>query len=254
LIVACASTPPQPTPAVKLEPTTKPAPPKKKELVESALASGKLNLFVEALKGTAIESGTFFAPTDDAFATIEPARRSKLALHHVVLGKVLRETEFPPEGADIPTSDGTISVRAEGGEMWVDDLRVIARIEAANGIIYAIGGVVDPAAPPDVRARIQRMSPSFATLVQQSGLLDGPGPFTVFIPNDAALGTLVPPIDPKKIVSRHASRGVIASADLPKLRTLRMLSGPDLATSSVHVLRGSPAKNGMVYVIDAVLK
>lgn len=255
LITACAAGHPV-TAIPKPAPTTaKPEPPKKKDVLEVALASGKLGLFVAALKGTTIESGTLFAPTDDAFQAIDASRRRALALHHVVLGKVLRAEEFPAEGAEIPTSDGTLVVRSEDGEVYVDDLRVIARIEASNGIVYAIGGVVDPASPPDVRTRIERINPSFAGLVKQANLLDGPGPFTVFVPTEAAMNALAPPIDAKKIVSRHVARGEIASADLPKLKTLRMLAGAHVAPSTIHIVRlPSPAKNGAVYAIDAVLK
>lgn len=229
-------------------------PPKKKDVLEVARASGKLGLFVAALDPI-VESGTLFAPTDEFFQAVEPARRKSIAKHHVVVGKILHAEEFPAEGAEIPTSDGTLIVRSENGEMYVDDLRVIARIEASNGIVYAIGGVVDPSAPPDLRTRIERINPSFAALVTRAGLVDGPGPFTVFVPTEAAMASLAPPIDAKKIASRHVTRGAIASQDLPKLKTLRMLAGPDLATSSVHVVRlPSPAKNGVVFVIDAVLK
>lgn len=233
------------------EPVASVPPAQKKDLVASAIASGKLACFVDALQGTTIASGTLFAPVDDACTKIDPQKRAKLARHHVIDGKVL--ADFPNEGVDVPTMDGSLFVRAEGGEIYVDDLRVLARIEADNGIIYALPEAIDPESPPELRARLERISPSFAKLADESHVLEGPGPFTVFVP--ASLDALKPPIDAKKIVSRHATRGRIAAADLPKLKTLKMLAGADIAPSDLHVVRGpSNAKSGLVYVIDAIVK
>jgi uncharacterized surface protein with fasciclin (FAS1) repeats len=248
--VTPAPAPVAPKPVV----TATPEPAKKKDLVASALASGKLDCFVKAIDKP-LENATLFAPVDEACTKIDPARRGKVIRHHIVPGKTLVASDFSAEGGDVPTLDGSVYVRMDGGEIYVDDLRVIARIEAANGIIYALPEAIDPDAPPDVRARIARISPSFSKLVEQSGILDGAGPFTVFVPTDAALGALVPPIDAKKIVSRHATRGRVAAADLPKLKTLKMLAGADIAPSDLRVVRPpSNAKNGLVYVVDAIVK
>jgi uncharacterized surface protein with fasciclin (FAS1) repeats len=223
-------------------------------LLGAARAAGKLGLFADAVGD--VHSATLFAPIDDAFVKVEPSRRGKVALHHVVPDKTIRIVDLTTIPTELYVADGgTLQVRVEEGEIFVDDIRVIATIDTSEGALHVLGEVVDPANPPDLQTRIARISPSFAKLAAQSRLLEGPGPFTVFVPTDAALAALTPPIDAKKIVSRHAARGLIAAEDLPKLRTLRTLAGNEVAPSTLHILRPpSTAQNGLVYVIDAVVK
>jgi uncharacterized surface protein with fasciclin (FAS1) repeats len=108
---------------------------------------------VETLKGEG--PFTVFAPTDDAFAALpegtvedllKPENKDKLTAiltYHVVPGKVM--------SGDL--SDGMTAATVEGGEVTigteggvtVDGANVVqADIEASNGVIHVIDGVIMP--------------------------------------------------------------------------------------------------------------
>ena len=106
------------------------------------------------------------------------------------------------------------------------------------------------------------------------GTLLGPGPFTVFAPNDAALGKLpVGTLDgllkdiPKLtgILKYHVLAGKVSAADVAKLdgKTAATLNGAVLKVSTqggvklngeVNVTKTDiAASNGLIHVVDSVL-
>jgi uncharacterized surface protein with fasciclin (FAS1) repeats len=108
---------------------------------------------VETLKGEG--PFTVFAPTDDAFAALpegtvedllKPENKDKLTAiltYHVVPGKVM--------SGDL--SDGMMAATVQGGEVTIgteggvtiDGANVVqADIEASNGVIHVIDGVIMP--------------------------------------------------------------------------------------------------------------
>ena len=118
---------------------------------------------------------------------------------------------------------------------------------------------------------------SFKTLisaVNAAGLTErfsGPGPFTVFAPNDEAFAKLpkgtveamlkdVPKL--KQVLNYHVLAGKIGATDVKKLTTAKTLQGQDVAVTSTNGIKVNDAKviqtdiaceNGFIHVIDTVL-
>lgn len=121
----------------------------------NAAISGQLNPAVN-LVGT-LGSGQYilFAPVDDAFAQLppeqldalkaDPTALSNLLHYHVVLGVLYPEDVH----GKLTTLQGNqVTVTGKGGDVKVDDTAkvVCGGITTANGVIYMIDTVLDPAA------------------------------------------------------------------------------------------------------------
>ncbi len=98
---------------------------------------------------------TVFAPTDDAFAAIDPATLdaaladpdgllTDVLLNHVVEGAVL--SSDLSDGQEITTlGGGTLTVTIDGDTVMIGDATVVmADVEASNGVIHAIDTVLLP--------------------------------------------------------------------------------------------------------------
>lgn len=135
----------------------------KKDIVDTAAEAGSFETLLAAataagLVDTLKSEGPFtvFAPTDDAFAALpegtvetllEPENKDKLTAiltYHVVPGKVMSGdlsndmTATTVEGSDV-------TIMTEGG-VTVNGANVVtADIEASNGVLHVIDGVIMPA-------------------------------------------------------------------------------------------------------------
>jgi len=129
-----------------------------KDIVETAIAAGKFNTLVAAVKAAGLVKAlrakgplTVFAPTDDAFAklpkgTVEnlllPENRGKLTeilLYHVVPGKIALGKK------KTKTLQGKSLIINATGSLKVNNAKVIAPdIEASNGLIHIIDTVLIP--------------------------------------------------------------------------------------------------------------
>lgn len=119
-----------------------------KTLVQAVQAAG----LVETLSGPG--PFTVFAPTDEAFAKIpaetlqavlaDKEKLTAILTYHVVPGKLMAADVV--NSTSLQTVQGqSITVRAEGGSVMVDDARVIQTdIEADNGVIHVIDTVIMP--------------------------------------------------------------------------------------------------------------
>ena len=100
------------------------------------------------------ETGTFFAPTDEAFADLPSetvdalldvrnnlAARSVIGSH--VLPYVLRSKDFEtgPLGMG-DDGEPVLQVTVQGGAITIDDARVIEDLEAVNGVVYVVDGIL----------------------------------------------------------------------------------------------------------------
>ncbi|WP_420644619.1 fasciclin domain-containing protein [Candidatus Leptofilum sp.] len=133
-------------------------------IAEIAVEDGRFTTLVAALTaadlvGTLSGEGDFtvFAPTDDAFAALPEGTVESLLedptgdltdilLYHVVEGAVAAETVVTLESATtLNGADVTITV-TEDGEVFLNDTVqvIITDIQASNGIIHVIDGVLLP--------------------------------------------------------------------------------------------------------------
>ncbi|MDW8104330.1 MAG: fasciclin domain-containing protein [Armatimonadota bacterium] len=119
-----------------------------KTLVQAVQAAG----LVETLSGPG--PFTVFAPTDEAFAKIpaetlqavlaDKEKLTAILTYHVVPGKLMAADVV--NSTQLQTVQGqSITVRAEGGSVMVDNANVIQTdIEADNGVIHVIDTVIMP--------------------------------------------------------------------------------------------------------------
>ncbi len=129
-------------------------------IVETAVAAGKFNTLVAAVKAAGLVdvlSGpgpfTVFAPTDEAFSklpagTIENLLKDKEQLtavltYHVVAGKVMAADVVNLSSAKT-VQGGTLAINAEHG-VKIDNANVIqADVTCDNGVIHIIDSVLIP--------------------------------------------------------------------------------------------------------------
>ena len=138
--------------------------PSSSTIVETAVATDALSTLVAAVTAADLVetlSGdgpfTVFAPTNDAFGALpagtvdtllEPANREKLTsvlTFHVVSGKLLAADLS--DGQTLTTVQGqTLTVKIDGATVTVNGVPVVqADVEASNGVVHVIGGVLLPA-------------------------------------------------------------------------------------------------------------
>jgi len=98
---------------------------------------------------------TVFAPTDAAFAALDPAflnnlvnndtaNLTKILTYHVVSGKVM--SSDLTDDMTVATVEGTnITITIDNGKVYVNDAMVtLADIECSNGVIHVINKVIVP--------------------------------------------------------------------------------------------------------------
>jgi transforming growth factor-beta-induced protein len=242
---------------------------------------------------------TVFAPTNDAFAalpegTVEALLEdpegdlTQILLYHVVDGIAMAEdvvaldsvTTIQGEAVSIEIVDGNVILN---GEVQV----IITDIEASNGVIHVIDGVLlPPAMMPEAEelqtiAEIAAADENFSTLVaalEAAGLVEvfaGEGQFTVFAPTNDAFAALPegtvealmadPEGDLTNILLYHVVEGAVLAETVVTLDAATTLLGEDvtitvtedgrvLLNDSVEVIiTDIIASNGVIHVIDAVL-
>ncbi len=134
----------------------------KKDIVDTAVSAGNFETLVAAVQAAGLVDTlkgegpfTVFAPTDDAFAALpdgtvenllKPENKDQLTAiltYHVVPGKVM--SGDLSNGMTAATVEGSdVTIMTEGGVM-VDGANVVtADIEASNGVIHVIDGVIMP--------------------------------------------------------------------------------------------------------------
>ena len=118
----------------------------------TAAVSGKLNPKVDLVDTLNGSEFTVFAPTDDAFAKIDPATietlktddalLSKILTYHVVAGKI-----SPDEivGTHKTVQGGSVTVTGTKDALKVDDANVVCGgVMTANATVYMVDSVLMP--------------------------------------------------------------------------------------------------------------
>ena len=192
-------------------------------IVDTAVAAGDFGTLVTALQAAGLDatladetqSFTVFAPTDAAFAMIDPdtldllladtEALSDVLLQHVVSGEVNSVTAYTLNGLSAATASGAeipIAINSELDTLTFGGATVTTTdIYTTNGVIHVIDMVVvadvELPSPPASIVDVAVANGSFTTLVaalQATGLdtvLDDPdATFTVFAPTDAAFSLL----------------------------------------------------------------
>ena len=192
-------------------------------IVDTAVAAGDFGTLVTALQAAGLDatladetqSFTVFAPTDAAFAMIDPETLnlliadtdalSSVLLQHVVSGEVNSVTAYTLNGSSATTASGAaipVAINTELDTLTFGGATVqTTDIYTTNGIIHVIDTVVvadvELPTPPASIVDVAVSNGSFTTLVaalQATGLdtvLDDPeSTFTVFAPTDAAFALL----------------------------------------------------------------
>ena len=252
---------------------------------------------------------TVFAPTNDAFAALpegtvdellKPENKEQLAsilTYHVVAGKVMAADLS--DGQEVETVQGGIlTVGIDGDKVTLTDENdatvnvVDTDIDAGNGVIHVIDGVVTPKADTESTEEasgtivdVASGNEDFSTLVtavtaaELGETLSGEGPYTVFAPtNDAfaalpegTVETLVKPENKEQltgILTYHVVEGKVMAADLTDGQEITTVNGDTLTVgidgdtvtltdssgNTVTVVAADvAASNGVIHAIDGVL-
>ncbi|MCP4080249.1 MAG: fasciclin domain-containing protein [Planctomycetaceae bacterium] len=255
-----------------------------KTLVAAAQAAG----LVDTLNGGA--QLTVFAPTDEAFAKIDPEtlaallkpenidQLTQILTYHVVPGRVNASTAYDLDFAGTVNGQRLpINFRGEGLKVGDANIKV-TDVQCSNGVIHVIDSVLMPALA-DIPTTAQSAG-QFNTLlaaVGAAGLADvlaGDGPFTVFAPTDEAfaalpegtVATLLKPENKQQLVDilkYHVISGRVYDTDAVAAKRAETLLGRGVniglnaegitVNDAKIVARNIDASNGVIHVIDQVL-
>ena len=134
-----------------------------KDIVDTAVAAGSFQTLAKALQAADLVDTlkgkgpyTVFAPTDEAFAKLPPAtlqdllkpenktKLQRILTYHVVPRRVTSAEVVKLRSAKAVSGD-TIEIKATGGNVMVDNAKVVKTdIAASNGVIHVIDAVILP--------------------------------------------------------------------------------------------------------------
>lgn len=267
-------------------------------IVQLAQGTSDLSTLVTALQAADLVSTlngdgpfTVFAPVNSAFAALDQAQLNRLLedgneallrkvlTYHVVPGRILAADLV--DGQTVTTVEGSTLTIDLDGSPSVNGVEIIdTDIEASNGVVHLIGGVLTQNLDVTDTAVLQ----GFDTLVAAlgaAGLVDdlqADGPFTVFAPTEQAFADLLAALDvtAEQLLARpdladillyHVVAGEAFASDLSNGQQLTTLGGGTLtvnisgstvslvgANNTVNVVVPNvDVSNGVIHAIDAVL-
>ena len=270
---------------------------KQKTIVETAVGAGNFKTLVTAVKAAGLVdtlSGTtqftVFAPTDEAFANVDPAtlesllqpenkdKLTQVLTYHVVPGRVAAKDAYDlNETTTVNGQRVGLNFRGEGLKVGNATIQV-TDIQCSNGVIHVIDAVLLPKLD-NIPATAQAAG-KFNTMlaaVAAAGLgevLAGPGPFTVFAPTDDAFASLpagtvedlLKPENKQKLIDilkYHVVSGRVYDNDAVKAGKASTLLGPSInigvnaegltVNDAKVVTKNINSTNGVIHVIDKVL-
>ncbi|WP_199915051.1 fasciclin domain-containing protein, partial [Aquimarina sp. Aq107] len=168
-----------------------------------------------------------------------------------------------------------VTIEMINGEVFLNGtIKVIlADIQASNGVVHVIDGVLLPPADLQSIVEIAVATPELSTLVgalQAANLVDtlnGEGPFTVFAPTNAAFAALdaIPGGEAlTEVLLYHVAAGKFTADDLLTRQivttvqgdevTIEMIEGQVFLNEIIRVdIANIEASNGIIHVINGVL-
>lgn len=256
-------------------------------IVDVATNAGNFTTLVSALGQTGLDIAlqqagpfTVFAPTDDAFSGVDLSgftdeELAEILQYHVFSGNILA-ADLEAEQSVEALAGGNLFIEANGAVTVNGSATVqTADIDASNGTIHAIDGVLLPDKYQDVVGIISKRYnlQSLEDAVVNEGLastLQGDGPFTIFAPTNEAFNNadLSGQSSVSDVLQYHVYTQEVLSGNLSS-GTITMYNGTDLevtvandgsvsltdqAGNTYNVttvdLQGT---NGVVHIIDGVL-
>lgn len=272
-----------------------PVTPEAGTIVEVAVATPQLTTLVTALQTadlTATLEGngpfTVFAPTNPAFDAL-PAGTvdallaagnadvlTDLLTYHVVAGE-LTASDLS-DGETLTTVEGgTLTVTVDAGVVRVDGAAVTtADVEASNGVVHLVDGVLTGGLDAVQRARVTADLSTLVSLVGEADLgaaLTAAGPFTIFAPVNSAFAALDPATvealladenqaQLQQILTYHVVPGRVLAGDLTDGAMVTTLEGGQVTidldggakvNDAAIVATDILVSNGVVHLIDGVL-
>lgn len=275
-----------------------------RNIVQLAQANPDLSILVEAVVAAGLvdtlSTGnlTVLAPTNAAFAALltelgttkaallanVPLLKAVLSYH--VLGQRVRSADVPLGKALVPLGGGFFKIESSNGLKVTDGRNRVARItatdlQASNGVVHVVDRVLLPA-DKTIVATAQAL-PDFSILVEAvvaAGLVDtlnGPGPFTVFAPTNAAFAALLGELGVGKeallankallaqVLTYHVVPGRVLKAEVPVGAAIKTVQGQTFSVNaSLQItdqrMRTSQitatdvfTSNGVIHAVDRVL-
>jgi len=199
---------------------------------------------------------TVFAPTNDAFAAVDPATITALQndvdlltsvlTYHVVPGTVLQDAAVTVAQSDdklVETvNGGDVALSLSGSDLYVNTSLVSqADIMADNGVIHVVDQVIIPPMPVDASsqtiAEVAAGDENFSTLVTAlttadlvATLDDESATFTVFAPTNAAFDK----------IEDSALSGLLADTDaLSQVLLQHVVGGAAIDSVSAYAANGT---------------
>lgn len=274
-----------------------PDPPEEEDIIDIASGNSQFSTLVAAIQRADLVDDlraagpfTVFAPTNQAFTDagitnvndvpVEDLR--DILLYHVVSGRVLSSQV---NSGEVPTllEGQSLNFMVSGGTITInEDIEVAtADLNASNGVIHVIDGVLMPEEESNTIADIVMGDEDFSTLLAavleadlDAALLEQ-GPFTVFAPTNAAFEAYL-------TANGLTAEDLLGSPDLADILTYHVVEGEVPASAveagSVTSLNESPfyvsidpdgnvwingntqvvttdieADNGIIHVLDYVI-
>ena len=232
---------------------------------------------------------TVFAPTDSAFAMLNPDVLKDLVQnqtdilagilkYHVVSGSIL-STDLSQGITNVTTLQGSnITVNVDSTGVFINNAKVtVADVLCTNGVIHVINAVLMPKMDIVNTAIVNGNFKTLVTALNVTNLdtaLQGTGPFTVFAPTDSAFAMLNPDVLKDLVQNQtdilagilkyHVVSGSILSTDLSQgITNVTTLQGSNITVNvdSTGVFINNAkvtvadvlCTNGVIHVINAVL-
>lgn len=132
------------------------------KILDIAVADGRFYTFIDALRAAGMDillkqntPFTLLAPTDDAFAVLQPSGVSALLADHVLLKRILSQhiingrlmaAQLILDSPLFPLDGAPVVARVEGDALYLGDAQVIMRdIEGDDGVMHALNKLITPA-------------------------------------------------------------------------------------------------------------
>jgi uncharacterized surface protein with fasciclin (FAS1) repeats len=285
--------------------------PSDKNTVTVASNNPDLSILVEALEEADLVTTlqgtgpfTVFAPTNQAFADLLTElnlSKAQLLANKTLLSAVLKthviSGNLPspkvPLGLPITTVEsGYIKATASGNTLTLTDGRnrlstvTGANVQTSNGVVHVVNKVLLPANQTVAGTAVAlstAATPEFTVLVEALSTADlvstlnGPGPFTVFAPTDAAFTALLSEkgltkaqlLADKafltKVLTYHVVPGLVLKAQVPVGRAIKTVQGETFTVNAALTITDRQsrsaritgtdvlASNGVIHVIDKVI-